>query len=50
MGTKEKREHHSYKRGGRPKSDEASIDAPKAPAPNKSWEPGRKGQGGGGPQ
>ena len=23
MGTKEKREHHSYKRGGRPKSDEA---------------------------
>ena len=46
MGTKEKREHHSYKRGGRPKSDEASIDAPEAPAPNKSWEPGRKGQGG----
>ena len=43
--TERKREHHSHKRGGRPKSDQtAATDAPEAP--NKSWEPGRKGQGG----
>jgi hypothetical protein len=43
---KEKREHHSYRRGGRPKSDKPSKGAADAPAPNKSWEPGNEGQGG----
>ena len=42
----EKRVHHSYRKGGRPKSDELPTQDAKAPAPNKSWEPGRKGQGG----
>ena len=46
MATKEKREHHSYRRGGRPKSDKPSKGPADAPAPNKSWEPGNKGQGG----
>ena len=50
MAIKEKRVHHSYRKGGRPKSDEPPTENTKAPAPNKSWEPGRKGQGGGGPQ
>jgi hypothetical protein len=42
----EKREHHSYRRGGRPKSDKPAKGAADAPAPNKTWEPGNKGQGG----
>ena len=46
MAAKEKRVHHSYRKGGRPKSDEPPTRDAKAPAPNKSWEPGRKGQGG----
>jgi hypothetical protein len=46
MAAKEKRVHHSYREGGRPKSDEPPTSDAKAPAPNKSWEPGRKGQGG----
>jgi hypothetical protein len=41
-----KREHHSYRRGGQPKSDKSSKGPADAPAPNKSWEPGNKGQGG----
>ena len=46
MAIKEKRVHHSYCKGGRPKSDEPPTQGGEAPAPNKSWEPGRKGQGG----
>jgi hypothetical protein len=41
-----KREHHSYRRGGQPKSDKSSKGPADAPASNKSWEPGSKGQGG----
>jgi hypothetical protein len=39
------RPHHRYRQGGRPKKDHAPSRAPR-PAPNKSWAPGRKGQGG----
>ena len=46
MAGKQTREHHSYRRGGRPKSDKPSKGPADAPAPNKSWEPGNKGQGG----
>jgi hypothetical protein len=45
MADKEKRENHIYRRGGQPKSDKPSKGPAEAPAPNKSWEPGRKGQG-----
>ena len=38
------RQHHSYRQGGRPKSDKPAISVPK-PARNKSWTPGDKGQG-----
>ena len=43
---KEKREHHSYLRGGQAKSDEPSKGPSEPPAPNTSWEPDNKGQGG----
>ena len=46
MAAKAKREHHSYRRGGRPKSDKSPKGSAEAPTPNKSWEPGNKGQGG----
>jgi hypothetical protein len=46
MAIKEKRVHHSYRKGGQPKSDQPSTQDTKGPAPNNSWEPGRKGQGG----
>jgi hypothetical protein len=40
------RPHHPYPQGGRPKKDSDPRPAPE-PAPNdKSWLPGRKGQGG----
>ena len=41
--TNEKRERHSYKRGGRLKSDKTTTDAKDAPARNESGEPGRRG-------
>lgn len=37
--------HHSYLRGGKPKSDRPAKRLPE-PAPPRSWAPGRKGQGG----
>lgn len=38
--------HHPYTQGGRPKKD-APVEAVRKPAHNqKSWLPGRKGQGG----
>jgi hypothetical protein len=39
------RPHHPYRQGGKPKADEAARPLPR-PARNRSWEPGRKGQGG----
>ncbi len=36
---------HPYPQGGRPDDDAEPEDLP-APAKNRSWEPGRKGQGG----
>ena len=38
--------HHPYPQGGRPKEDAESEPVPKPAANNKSWMPGRKGQGG----
>ena len=40
MGTKEKREHHSYKRGGRPKTDEASSRNNRAQQELGAWPQG----------
>ena len=37
--------HHSPLHGGRPKKDAPLQDLPDRPR-NRSWEPGRKGQGG----
>jgi hypothetical protein len=39
------RPHHTYRQGGKPKQDATARPLPK-PARNKSWVPGRKGQGG----
>jgi hypothetical protein len=40
------KEHHTYREGGKPKKDAPVVSTPQ-PAPNdKSWLPGRKGQGG----
>ena len=46
MVTERKREHHSYKRGGRPKSDQtAATDAPEAPeAPIRVGSPAARGR------
>jgi hypothetical protein len=38
--------HHPYPQGGRPKKDAPSESAPKPARNEKSWLPGRKGQGG----
>jgi hypothetical protein len=37
--------HHPYPQGGRRKDDVEPVPLP-PPAKNRSWEPGRKGQGG----
>jgi hypothetical protein len=39
------RPHRTLLQGGRPKKD-APLERLPEPAPNRSWEPGRKGQGG----
>jgi hypothetical protein len=38
--------HHPYTQGGRPKQDAPAEPAPKPTRNDKSWLPGRKGQGG----
>jgi hypothetical protein len=40
------KEHHPYPQGGRPKKDAAAVPVPEPARNNKSWLPGRKGQGG----
>jgi hypothetical protein len=40
------KEHHSYVQGGRPKQDAPEKPVPKPAKNDKSWLPGRKGQGG----
>jgi|tagenome__1003787_1003787.scaffolds.fasta_scaffold15571079_2 hypothetical protein len=36
---------HPFRQGGNPKKD-SSVSPPQKPAANKSWTPGRQGQGG----
>jgi hypothetical protein len=38
--------HHPYPQGGRPKADAPLEPVPKPARNNKSWIPGRDGQGG----
>jgi hypothetical protein len=38
--------HHPYTQGGRPKQDAPTEPVPKPARNDKSWLPGRKGQGG----
>jgi hypothetical protein len=38
--------HHPYPQGGRPKKDAPPESLPKPARNEKSWLPGRKGQGG----
>lgn len=42
----EAKPHHPYPQGGRPKSDAAPEPLRRRADNNKSWLPGRKGQGG----
>lgn len=45
MTRKSGKPHHTYLQGGKRKSD-AETEAMPPPAKNRSWDPGRKGQGG----